>query len=97
MTEEAKSSIPKLALDGANWVLYKERMTVVFGMRLLSDHLMSDSPTAKYATASSKGGLTGQERWDAEEFMFRDLIGMLVPDSVYLHVKKAVHAKDMWD
>ena len=29
--------------------------------------------------------------------MFRDLIGMSVPDNVYLHIKGATHAKDMWD
>jgi hypothetical protein len=46
---------------------------------------------------SSKGGLTGQEWWGAEEFAFKDLIGMSVQDGVHLCIKGAAHAKDMWD
>ena len=89
MTEEPKSSIAKLAQDRSNWVLYKEHITVVFRMCSLSNHLTETTLPARYASASSKGGLTGQEHWEVEEYMFRDLIGMSVPDSVYLHIKGA--------
>jgi len=87
----------KLAQDGSNWVLYKKHITIMFGMCSLSDHLIETTPPARYTSASSKGGLTGQECWEVEEYMFRDLIGMLVPNSVYLCIKGATHTKDMWD
>jgi hypothetical protein len=61
MTEETRSTVAKLAADGANWALYKERMLSVFGMHGLSDHIDSDMPTAVYTTGSPKGGLTGKE------------------------------------
>jgi gag-polypeptide of LTR copia-type len=96
MTEETKMTIPKLAADGANWVLYKDRMLSAFGMRGLSDHIDFDTPTADYTAGSPKGGLTGEQRWKREEHAFRDLIGVSVPDSVYLRIKGAAHAKDMW-
>jgi hypothetical protein len=99
MTEETRTShIAKLAADGSNWMLYRERMVVAFGTRGLTDHITSTTPTSKYITQSGLiRGLSGPERWDEEEFTFKDLIGMSVPDSVYLRIKGAAHAKGMWD
>jgi hypothetical protein len=84
MTEETRLTIAKLALDRANWMLYREHMTVAFRAQGLSEHLTATTFPARYATTSSKGGLTGQEWWGAEEFAFKDLIGHVGPAQGYV-------------
>jgi hypothetical protein len=56
-----KMTILKLAADGANWVLYKDRMLSAFRMQGLSNHINFDMPTADYTAGSPKGGLTSEQ------------------------------------
>ena len=59
-----KHSIPKLAADGSNWVIYRDRLLWVLDTNSLNDHLTHDSTPMSYASA---GGLGPDERWRKEE------------------------------
>jgi len=71
MGEEVKTSIvPKLAGDGANWVMYWDRMTLTFKRQGLGDHLDFMKLTKWYAVLTTVSSLTVDEKWEEDEFAF---------------------------
>jgi len=98
MGEEVKTSIVlKLAGDGANWVTYRDRMTLTFKRRGLGDHLDFTKPTKRYTALATVSSLTVDEKWEEDEFAFRELIAISIPDNEFNRIKSATHGKDMWD
>ena len=89
-----KHSIPKLAADGSNWVIYRDRLLWVLDTNSLNDHLTHDSTLTSYASA---GGLGPDERWRKEEGMVRQIIGATIPDTAFNCVKTCTNAKATWD
>ncbi|KAH9990645.1 hypothetical protein BJV74DRAFT_885003 [Russula compacta] len=56
-----KHTVPKLAADGSNWVIYRDRMLWVLDTNSLKDHLQHDSMPTSYTTTSTIGSLTPEQ------------------------------------
>ena len=58
MSDDLHINVPKLAADGSNWVIYRDRMSWAMNLRSLSDHLTNVTMPATYATAGTVNGIT---------------------------------------
>ena len=97
MSEETKISVPKLAADGSNWVIYRDRMVWAMDSRDLADHLTNTTMPAAYRAAGTIGGVTAPSRWAAGERTVKHAIATLVHNSMFNKIKTSTCAKDAWD
>jgi len=49
--------VPKLSLDGSNWVTYQDRLKWAMQANSFDDHAKVSSPSAEYTTLSTIGGV----------------------------------------
>src|SRR5258708_19178458 len=66
-------------------------------MRGPSDQLMSTTVTKSYKDTGDVAGLKPEQRWTADENAASQLIGAMIPDSVFHKIKTADFVKDVWD
>jgi LTR polyprotein gag-polypeptide-like protein/Pol polyprotein len=92
-----KLHLPMLATDGSNWITYCDHISWLLKIRGLSDHLTSIAATAPYKSTSTVNGLTPEECWTADKNAASQLIGAMIPNSVFHKIKMANHVKDLWD
>ena len=59
---EERLHLPKLAADGLNWIMYRDRIQWSFKMRGLGSHLINDSIPDEDLEAGDIGGLTPTQR-----------------------------------
>lgn len=88
-------NIAKLATDGSNWVMYRDRMTLTFRSRQWTQHFTSTTTPTTYTGVIN--GLSPDQRWNIEEDMAVDLIASTVPDQIFLRVKSHTTTMDMWN
>ena len=97
MSDEHRINIPKLAADGSNWVIYRDRMLWAMSLRILSEHLTNVSMPEVYAAAGTVNGVDAPTRWAHGEATVKQAIAASVPDSIFNHIKSKTRAKDVWD
>ena len=69
-----KQNIPKLAVDGSNWVIFHDRLLWVLDMNSLSEHLVHNTIPASYTNAGPVGSLQPDKQWWKEEGLVRQII-----------------------
>jgi hypothetical protein len=97
MSDDLRVNVPKLAADGSNWVIYRDRMTWAMDSRGLSDHLTNDSMPAAYSAAGTVNGITAPVRWANGEATVKQAIAASVTDSIFNRIKGSTRAKSVWD
>ena len=97
MGDESWIVIPKLQVDGSNWVVYRDWMVWAMNSRTLSEHLTNVSMPAVYAAAGAINGVDALTCWALSEATVKQAIAASVPDSFFNHVKTKMRAKDVWD
>jgi hypothetical protein len=63
-SEEQKAHLPKLDIEGNNWVMYQDRLLWTMKQFSMKDHIANDSPPAAYTAKGTVGGLTSADRWE---------------------------------
>ena len=96
MTTDTRA-VTKLATDGSNWVIYRDRMTSHFKSRHWASHLTSTTIPQAYIAKGDVNGLTPDERWAREEEEAMDMIGLSVPDDVFMAIKDNTTTMDTWN
>src|SRR5713226_4275496 len=94
---EEKLHLPKLALDGSNWITYCDRIQWSFKMRGLGNHLISNSIPDEDLEAGDIGGYTPTQRWERGEVSASSLLDATIPDDVFRSIKDAESVKEVWD
>jgi hypothetical protein len=89
-------TLTKLALNGHNWVSYRNHIEWVFNTCQWSQHLTEASVTQEYLNAGDIGGVTPQNRWAAEERTIKELISDSIPDSVFSKIKSKPNIREIW-
>ena len=56
---------PKLAADGSDWIMYRDRIKWTTTIKGLGDHLTEDTITQGFKIAGDIGGLKLKQRWTA--------------------------------
>jgi len=59
--------LPKLDIEGDNWVMYRDRLLWTMKQFSMKDHIANDSPPAAYTAKGTVGSLTPTDRWERED------------------------------
>jgi hypothetical protein len=89
--------MPKLFIEGDNWVMYQDRILWVMKQNQIKDHITTNAPPATYISKGMVGGITPQERWECEEHTIRMALGNSMPDEAFNQIKDTELVKDAWD
>src|SRR5436190_2928050 len=103
--------IPKLTVDGKNWIVYKERLQLSLLARGLEGHLdgMTTRPVAPVGTTAADGTITPPKpeeieayqkslrEWTQNRAIAMQHIASTVPDTLYLRIRDKGTVKDAWD
>ena len=103
--------VPKLANDGKNWVVYRDRLELSVMARGLEGHLDGQevAPIKPQPTTAPDGTeipvpTTVMEvytktlrNWMLQEAIAKQQIASTIPDLLYLNIKSKTTTKEMWD
>jgi hypothetical protein len=99
MTGESqmKITLPKLSLDGVNWVTYRDCFLYTLDSGHLCKHIQHTAMPSSYTTTGDIDRVTPSDRWAKEEGTIRTLISNSIPDSAFNKIKSHVAVKDIYD
>jgi hypothetical protein len=101
--------ILKLEPDGSNWVIFKDCFLYVADAASLKPHVDGTGKVPVAIMVVSAGALTEQQakelkeyeealtKWQVEEAIIRQAIASIIPDSLFLEVRKKETALEMWE
>jgi hypothetical protein len=92
-----KYRLPKLASDGANWVVYRDRVIWAMQGSSIDEHIAADTPSAAYTALGTLDGLASEARWTKEESTIKQVLCSTLPDSAFTRIKGAASVKAAWD
>ncbi len=55
--EEQKAYLPKLDIEGDNWVMYQDHLIWIMKQSSIKDHIANNSPPVAYLTRGKVGRL----------------------------------------
>jgi transposase InsO family protein len=96
MSEE-RIHLPKLAEDGSNWIIYRNRITWTMNMRGLGDHLTSEKITKAYTDAGTVGRLSADQRWERDGFRASSILEATIPDDLFHKIQDTTTVKEVWE
>src|SRR6266403_307524 len=94
--EGQRLRLPKLAADGGNWVVYRDRVIWAMQANSINDHISSDSAPAAYIAHGTIDNLTPENRWTKEENQIKQVLCSTLPDTAFNRIKGAANIKDAW-
>ena len=89
--------ITKLAMDGSNWVTYRDRMIWAFNSRQWDSHLTTTTIPTTYTAAGVVNGLDPNQRWNAEEAVAKNMMATSIPDHVFNRIKSKTSTMEVWN
>ena len=99
--------IPKMEADRSNWVIFKDRFFYAAAAASLISHidgteaLPSPVTYPDLLTDEQKGEIKEYQlelfRWKQEEAIVKQAIASLIPDSLFLEVRRKETAMEMWE
>ena len=97
MSDENRMTLPKLAVDGSNWVTYRDCVLWMIRLRQCLDHFSSASITPTYTAAGDINGVSPAAHWANEESTIMTLILASVPDHVFNCIKTKMNSFEVWN
>ena len=104
--------IPKLDIDGSNWVIFKDRFLFATAAAGLKGHVDGTRipPSAEpLVILEPDKSLTKEQqealemyhelvaKWEMEESIVKQALALVIPDSLFIEVKKQETALEMWN
>src|SRR5271168_681789 len=101
--------IPKLEIDGSNWVIFKDRFLFATAAGSLKGHIdgsgkppVNPLPTPCVPlTEDQKAEMSEYSalltKWEMEENIMKQALASVIPDSLFIEVRKMETALSMWD
>jgi hypothetical protein len=103
-------TLPKLAVNGSNWVLYKKRIILVTSAKGLNEYLKGEIPIPPNApTYPHAHVLTADETKEREKALVKlkehwmkenetcTMIASTVPEATQVKLLNSTTSKEMWD
>jgi hypothetical protein len=87
----------QLAVDGANWATYRDRLQFALEARGWSDHLTHENISRTYTDAGTINSQSPAIRWRMHEAAIMQIISTSIPDSVFNRIKSAANVKSLWE
>ena len=97
MNNVTKIDITWLAIDGSNWVTYRDRINITLRMRRWQDHLTSSSITQAYIDRGDINGIKPAMRWEDDDKVVKHLIMHSIPDDIFNRIKGGTDAREWWE
>jgi gag-polypeptide of LTR copia-type len=89
--------VPKLSLDGSNWVIYHDRLKWAMQTNSFNTHVSDTSPTQAYTTLGVIGGLTPDAHWEKEENTIKQVLRLMLPDTAFNRIKALANVDNAWE
>ena len=101
--------IPKLEVDGSNWVIFKDRFLFAAAAAALKGHIdgvekppSAPVPTTREPLTEVQTEKLGEyevlrAKWEVEENILKQALASVIPDSLFIEVRKKETALLMWD
>jgi hypothetical protein len=89
--------VPKMSPDGANWVIYCDRLKWAMQTNSFNAHVSDTSPTQAYTTLGTIGGLTPDACWEKEENAIKQVLGSMLPDTAFNRIKASANIHNAWE
>jgi hypothetical protein len=86
--------VPKLSLDGANWVIYHNRLKWAIWTNSFNAHVSDTSPTQVCTTLGTIDGLTPDTCWEKEENAIKQVLRSMLPDTAFNRIKASANIYD---
>jgi hypothetical protein len=96
-SKEQKVHLPKLTIEGDNWVMYQDRLLWTMKQFNIKDHIANNSPSAAYTAKGTVGSLAPADRWEHEKHLIHMVLGNSMPDESFNQIKDTESVKDAWD
>ena len=101
------STLPKLAADGSNWIIWKTRMQVFIGAKKILTHLdsLATPPTKPQPLADTAGDDETKKHekesekyteWTQEDTEAKHYIISTIPDSLLVKTINCTSAGELW-
>jgi len=84
--------IPKLEVDGSNWVIFKDRFLFAAAAASLKGHIDGTGKLPENPIPTSRG-----PKWEMEENIIKQALASVIPDSLFVEVRRKETALSMWD
>src|SRR5216683_2191947 len=95
--EEQKAYLPKLSIDGDNWVMYRDCIIWVMKQNTIKEHIATNTPPTTYISKGKVSGLEPLERWEHEEHAICTAQGNSMLDKAFSQIKDIELVKEAWD
>ena len=101
--------IPKLEIDGSNWVIFKDCFFFAAATASLKGHIDGTGKPPENPMPISCGPLTEDQKtamseygalltkWEMKENIVKQALASVIPDSLFIEVRKKETAALMWD
>jgi hypothetical protein len=89
--------IPKLAADGSNWPIYRDRMVFTLKAFTLDKHLINAKVSSPGSKAQPSDEAEAAIIWKREDAVVKQCIAASIPDEAFKRIKEDMSAKDVWD
>jgi hypothetical protein len=96
-SKEQKAHLPKLDIEGDNWVMHQDCLLWTIKQFSIKDHIANDSPPAAYTAKGIVKGLAPADRWECKEHSIRTVLGNTMPDEAFTQIKETESVKGAWD
>jgi hypothetical protein len=89
--------LPKLAIDGSNWITFRDRLIWIMESQEWELHLTEGSTPAAYTAVGDVNGVTPERRWRTEENAIKLLLGQALPDQIFNQIKSKRTIFTLWE
>ena len=101
--------IPKLEVDGSNWVIFKDRFLYAAAAGSLKGHIDATGKPPVNPVLTPREPLTEDQKlamseysalltkWEMEENIVKQALASVIPDSLFIEVRRMETALSMWD
>src|ERR1700735_5250802 len=101
--------IPKLEVDGSNWVIFKDRFLFAAAAASLKGHIDGTGKPPSNPVPSPRAPLMEDQetamneynelltKWEMEENIVKQALASVIPDSLFVEVRRKETAALMWD
>ena len=101
--------IPKLEVDGSNWVIFKDHFLFAAAAASLKGHIDGSKKSPASPMLIPSGPLTEDQKvamieygklltkWEMEENIVKQALALVIPDSLFIEVRKMEMALSMWN
>ena len=89
--------LPKLSVDGSNWVVYWDRLIWALQANTFNEHVAAETPPTAYTALSNISGLTPAIQWAKEESTIKQVLCSTLPNSAFNWIKNVASVKSAWE